>query len=286
MPIAGGSSTDPSVLTKDGTAYGTSGNRSLKSGWWDNFQDFLFGRFSTGRKQIEEGKRLSATERPAFEIPKAFQEQLDLARRNASQTKYAGQTLDEQNANQAMERVMRQTQEISPNTIAAGYAMGNALDQRNQAQENFGKMAAQNWQQNQAVLGQTLGQNAQWQQNAWEWDKGNPYLQAINKGASLEAAGMQNLNQARQDIIKLVANGVSMYATGGMSGLGGVGTGSQTNNTTQPTNQIDWTKIFKPLDGSLNNWVAGASENYNNQYSQKPTLNTYLMACLTGNPKT
>jgi hypothetical protein len=224
----------------------------------------FIGPYLQGQDQQKEGENILANS-TLPEFPKLFREQLDIARRNASQTKYAGQTLDEQNANQTMERAMRQTQETSPNQIAAAYGMGNIAEQRATAQENFGRTAAQNWQQNQQILGRELDKVDQNVLNAWEWEKGNPYLKDQMKGASFQASGLLNQNNAVNSLTSTLVNAASLYATGGMSAIGGPK--SQTNNTTQQT---------VPTNYLFNNWSAGAKDNQGLQ-SQYPWFTPPVM---------
>ncbi len=171
-----------------------------------------------GNKQSNRADQLAKDNvRPTFEIPTSEQESLESARKQAEMTRLPGQSaiegrLDRTTADQVA--MVERTGVGGPTSInAASRAYGMQQDKENE----LGIAAAQMRLKNQDILRGELDENAEWQNKAWNWDTGEPYLQKQQAIAALKEAGMRNKNTAFKNII----GGASYAGLLGMSGEGG-----------------------------------------------------------------
>ena len=175
--------------------------------WWTSSQQ---------KKKADEMQKNNI--RPNLGIPESEQRSLASAENQAGMTRLPGQSaiegrLDQTTADQV---AMVERQGIGgPTSInAASTAYGNQ-----QQKENELGIASANMQlNNQQILRDELDENAQWQQKAWDWNVGDPYMSKQTAIASLREAQLRNRNTA----VKNLVGGLGNTAMMGMMGNDGV----------------------------------------------------------------
>ena len=176
-------------------------------------------------QQNKQGKRADELARnnvrPTLGIPESEQESLQSARNQAEMTRLPGQSATEGRLDQitADQVAMVERQGIGgPTSInAASRAYGMQQDKENE----LGIKAAEMNLRNQDILRNELDENAQWEQKAWDWNKGEPYLQKQQAISSLRGAQTANRNTAVKNLIGGLGNTALMGALGDDGGFGG-----------------------------------------------------------------
>ena len=161
---------------------------SVASGWIGSAMGKK--QMKMGRKMQEEARALSAQyQRPELQTPQAIQQMMEMSRGMQYEQMPGMTTMQNQISKAtaggvgAMER--RATGAEGFGGIADLYA--SQMDQ----QANLGVQNAQMQRQaKEGYLGDLQGLG-EWQQQAWEWNKADPYLMAQQKAAQLETMGRQ-----------------------------------------------------------------------------------------------
>lgn len=196
----------------------------------------------TGIVQTQKSKNiLEGLNRPAFEIPKAATEALNQARVNAS-TMYSPTHNNQQQAiNQAFANTaynVNQNATSAPEALAA--LVGAGANQMN-AENQLGAQDAQSVANYRNQLQNELNTYAGWQNQAWSWDKQQPYIAKSNAAMALGNAGMNNTYQAIKGLSGVAAQGLlNRQLTGGLK------------STEQPSQTFPATTPEEPT-GILNN---------------------------------
>jgi hypothetical protein len=178
--------------------------------WWTSYQ---------------QGKRADAMQknnvRPNLGIPESEQRSLASAENQAKMTRLPGQSaiegrLDQTTANQVA-MVERQGIGGATSINAASTAYGNQ-----QQKENELGIASANMQlNNQQILRDELDENAGWQQKAWDWNVGDPYMSKQTAIASLREAQLRNRNTAFKNLVGGLGNTAMMGMMGDDGEMGG-----------------------------------------------------------------
>lgn len=170
--------------------------------------------------------------RPVQQVPESQKRALQSAENQSEMSRLPGQIaiegrLDQATANQVA--MIERNGPGGPTSInAASAAYGNQ-----QQKENELGIAASNMQlNNQKILRDELGQNAEWEQKAWDWNTGQPYLDKQLAIAALKGASLTNQNTA----VKTLIGSAGYSLLGGMMGeQGGQGEdGGWFANTSAP----------------------------------------------------
>lgn len=162
----------------------------------------------TGIGQMVKANKLSKTPRPDYQIPQEQIQALENARMMAAQNRLPGQGLIEQNMDRAMANSLQSVSQTATSGAQLSQAATSLGLDRMGAARDLGIKAAENKQQNQIRLADELKSMAAQRVKKWEWEKGQPYMNAMQSAAQLRAAGQQN-----------IGNAISS-AAGGAMGLG------------------------------------------------------------------
>jgi hypothetical protein len=149
-----------------------------------------------GLNQYYKGKKMLANnKRPTYNIPQAEQEKLAMLHNNALQ----GLPADIQA--QYQESINRNQANASNNLTGLGAGLrgvGTIQQNANDAQLNFSGMNAQAKQANRNQLLQGLGEFADYQDQAFQINRLNPYYEKQAEGLAMQGAGMQNVGNSFQ----------------------------------------------------------------------------------------
>lgn len=158
----------------------------------------------TAISQLIKGKKiqrkLDAQGRPIMTTPDAFNEYESMVRQKAIDPRMAGQTTMEQNvqANTANQLAnIQQTAGNSNQALMAGL-MANKLMNNNLT--NIGLEATQQANANKSQLYGVLGQKANMEQQQWQHNTLNPYLEQAQQVQALKQAGLTNISNSLKDV--------------------------------------------------------------------------------------
>lgn len=141
-----------------------------------------------GQGMIKEGQSLSASfKRPEMQTPQAIQMMMEMAKGRQFQNM------------PGMTQMQNQIEKATAGGVKAmgkmgtgAEAFGGIADLYANQMDASGQLGTQNLQyqdQNQQQYMGALEGLGQWQQQAWNWNEADPYLQAQQKAAALETAG-------------------------------------------------------------------------------------------------
>lgn len=217
--------------------------------WKDLASQFIdpstISQSQTAIEQRHKAKELEKNNiRPTYNIPASEQEALALARSQAAQTRLPGQSaiegrLDQTTANQVS---MLERLGLGGPDIINGASRAYGMQQ--QAENQLGVAAAQYHSNNQQILRQQLGINADYQDKEWDWNNRLPYDQNRALMMALQGASMQNSNEAWNSSVGGIKDFFSNYYTyghgsnsqskgGGATGMGSTAGAGYDSNPSQ-----------------------------------------------------
>ncbi|MBE3085401.1 MAG: hypothetical protein IMZ64_04190 [Bacteroidetes bacterium] len=186
-----------------------------------------------GNQMIDEAQKLSASYvRPEFQTPQAIQAQMAMAQGRQFQN-MPGMTQMQNQINQATAGGVNAMQEMGTGSEAFGGIADLYANQMNQQSQNSIQNARFQNQAQDQYQG-LLGNLGQWQQQAWNWNEADPYMQAQQKAAQLEQMGRQGQWEGMKNkmgswaqsfqgmgsALDDTAKQAFAAATGGLGGLG------------------------------------------------------------------
>jgi hypothetical protein len=187
-----------------------------------------------GKKQEDRAEELGLNlRRPTLGVPESQQRALTSAEEQAKMTRLPGQSAIEGRLDQTTANTIAMLERLGgggPTTInAASRAYGNQMDK----EAELGVQAGNMFLRNQDILRNELGQTADYEQQAWNYNERMPYEQKAAAIEALKEASIKNKNAAFTNVF------------GSLSSLfGGMGSGE---------GGFDFTKLFggEPTDSSI-----------------------------------
>lgn len=141
-----------------------------------------------GQGMMDEAQTLSAAyQRPEMQTPEAIQAMMQMSQGRMFQN-MPGMTQMQNQINQATAGAVGSMREMGTGAEGFGAIADMYGNQMNQ-QSNLGVKNAMFRDQGQQQHMSNLGNLGQWQQQAWQWNEADPYLQAQQKAAQLETMG-------------------------------------------------------------------------------------------------
>ena len=153
---------------------------------------------------------LAKMERPTREMPTGIEEMLANARMMAGLTELPGQDRMEQKIASSTAGGLSAAKQVSGSSASTLGALSDIYGKEMGSLADLEGMAANFWAGNQGQLQGALGEYGQWQDKMWQWNKGQPYLQAMDAAKQLNMASPIN-----------TLTGFSEAIGGGMAGYGG-----------------------------------------------------------------
>lgn len=143
-----------------------------------------------GRQMTEEGKALSEQyQRPELQTPEAIKLQMEMSQGRQFQN-LPGMEVMQNQINQATAGGVTAMEKMGTGAESFG-GVANLYKNQMQGQQNLGVQNAQFQDQGQQSYMKDLQGLGDYQQQQWEWNQADPYLQAQEKAAYLEQAGRQ-----------------------------------------------------------------------------------------------
>jgi len=163
-----------------------------------------------GDRMLAEAKALQeGYKRPEMMTPQAIQAMVKMAQGQMYQ-KMPGATQFENQIQGATAQGMSAIGEMGAGAESIGAMAGLYGNQMNQMQNLAGQNAAYQAQGQQSYMNALQGLG-DWQQQQWQWNEADPYLQAMTKAAQLEQVGYLNRFQgykAKQGVAAEMWSGI------------------------------------------------------------------------------
>jgi hypothetical protein len=188
-----------------------------------------------GISQGYKAKQLAKTPRPEYQIPDALIKSVNNAKYISSMRELPGQNLMEGRIGQNLSRGIQDLKDVSSSPAELAANVSRMYSGSNNAINDIGMAAGQNWLNNQAGFRQALGQLAGAQDRQWQINKFDPYANDMAASAALREGAFRNISAAGQNI----ASGISGYGNmkfmenlyGGGDNSIGSGTSAKTFDT-------------------------------------------------------
>jgi hypothetical protein len=178
------------------------------------------------RQNAQANRMLKNLHRPTLGVPTTETEALNVARNMASSFNLPNQFQAEQALNQQYAGGINNatnTASSSAEALAASVALGG---NRMNAQNELAGQAANSYMLRNQNLQSILGDYAEWQQKAWDWNTGNKYLADAATASAMKQAGQTNMFNAVSNLAGTAANGLPALVGNedALKNLGGGGT--------------------------------------------------------------
>ena len=167
---------------------------------------------------IRASKMAKNTHRPAYQIAPAQLEAVQNARNLATDTRLPGQSLMEQNIGAATAAGNRQIQETGTSTAERLGALSGLYTGQQQQFRDLGIQGAQQQTNDIQYLNQMLGGLANEQHSAWEWNKAQPYLAAVQAIQKLREGANKNIYGGIQGLASSAMMAIPSKSGGGGGG--------------------------------------------------------------------
>ncbi len=179
-----------------------------------------------GIRQINQGKNgLAGLQRPEYETPEAFQRSMALSTNSFANGQMPGENLMVDRANQTTANAFAQSKEAGN-----PFALIASLTAQNQGQLNTIGMESANYKnQLQQQFQQSLAQNAQYQDQAWQMNKFAPYQEKAQEFRDIYGAGQQNLHGSMQSLASLGTRMMMPMMGSGTQAMSGTNTAGLNN---------------------------------------------------------
>ena len=202
-----------------------------------------------GIKQVKDGKKiqekLDIQGRPILETPDAFNEIEGLVRSNYLDPRLAGETRIKDSIKAREANQIQNIQDTASSGADALFAYGLANANTDNSLFNVDMKAYEQQRNDYNKLLSTLGQKANYEENQFDFNVVQPFIQSAEQAKALIAAGEQNRNNAFEN--------KAGYATSAFSGMAG---GSKGGGNKFQTGQVNaratpsrgWAAIFNPIE--------------------------------------
>lgn len=170
------------------------------------------------------------TKRPYYEIPKAIQEATNSAKYQAGMTQLPGQNIMEDRLGRTTSNALADLKNVSNNPSQLGANIAKVYGNQMNAENNLGIKAAENWQNNQGLLRNQLGQLGRYQDYQFDYNQNQPYQNNMAARSALKEGAFRNLTAGVKD---LAATGVGLANYNAANG--GKTEGPQTGFATEVT---------------------------------------------------
>lgn len=158
--------------------------------------------------QGHKAKKLAETERPQYSIPEAVKQQVNQARYLASMRELPGQNVMENRIGSNLGKGISELKNVSANPADLASNVAKMYSNSNDAINDIGIKAGNQWLQNQGLLNQNLGMLGQYQDKQFDINKMQPYVNNMAASSALREGAFRNASAAGQNI----ASGISGYA--------------------------------------------------------------------------
>jgi hypothetical protein len=159
--------------------------------------------------------------RPRLDVPQSQQEALASAKAQAQMTRLPGQDAIEGRFDNVTGNKVATVERMGPGGATSINAASRAYSDQLDKESELGVTTANMRLNNQGILRDELRRNAEWEQKAWDWNTGQPYMQKQAAIAALKEASILNQNTAFKNLIGGLGYTAFMGAVGDDGKIGG-----------------------------------------------------------------
>jgi hypothetical protein len=153
-----------------------------------------------GVQQGAQAKKLANTPRPEYQIPQEVLQSLNQAKMMASMTELPGQNLMESKIGQNVSKGISELERVSANPADLASNVSRMYLGANDQINNIGVQAAQQWLQNQGMLGDKLENMGAYRDKEFQLNQMDPYQNNMAAASALREGSFRNLNAAGEDM--------------------------------------------------------------------------------------
>jgi hypothetical protein len=153
-----------------------------------------------GVRQGAQAKKLANTPRPDYQIPQEVLQSLNQAKMMASMTELPGQNLMESKIGQNVSKGISELERVSSNPADLASNVSRMYLGANDQINNIGVQAAQQWLQNQGMLGNKLENMGVYRDKEFQLNQMDPYQNNMAAASALREGSFRNLNAAGEDM--------------------------------------------------------------------------------------
>jgi hypothetical protein len=153
-----------------------------------------------GVQQGAQAKKLANTPRPQYQIPQEVLQSLNQAKYMASMTELPGQNLMESKIGQNVSKGISELERVSSNPADLASNVSRMYLGANDQINNIGVQAAQQWLQNQGMLGNKLENMGAYRDKEFQLNQMDPYQNNMAAASALREGSFRNLNAAGEDM--------------------------------------------------------------------------------------
>ena len=206
-----------------------------------------------GGKAIAQGikaNKLSKIERPTYGIPQGVLDAVNQSKYLASMRELPGQNLMEGRLGQNTSKGINELKNVSANAGDLASNVARMYSGNNDALNNIGIQAGQNWMNNQNGLNQVLQTLGGYQDKQFEYNKNQPYQAAKAAESALREGAFRNLTSMGTNIASGIGGAANMmYQQNALDELTGGGPSAFGGNsgTTMP----NMPTVQSPVNGGF-----------------------------------
>jgi len=160
--------------------------------------------------QKKKASDFSKTQRPQYEIPQGVLDAVNQSKYLASMRELPGQNLMEGRLGQNTAKGIAEMKNVAANPADLASNVARMYGAQNDAINNIGVQAGQNWLGQQGQLNQALNRLGQYQQQQWDYNKNQPYQNAMAAASALREGAFRNTMAAGTNIASGISGGLNM----------------------------------------------------------------------------
>lgn len=160
--------------------------------------------------QKKKANEFAKTERPQYEIPKGVLDAVNQSKYLAGMRELPGQNLMEAKLGQNTAKGIAEMKNVAANPSDLASNVARMYGAQNDAMNNIGIQAGQNWLGQQGQLNQSLNRLGQYQQQQWDYNQNQPYQNAMAASSALREGAFRNTIAAGTNIASGISGGLNM----------------------------------------------------------------------------
>jgi len=212
--MAGGAGSTAGTLGKVGaTAAGVAGKTAMGPLGWGMLAAQAVPtaiNLAQAISQKKKGSEFSNAQRPQYNIPQGVLDQVNQAKYLAGMRELPGQNLMEGRLGQNTAKGIAEMKNVAANPADLASNVARMYGAQNDAMNNIGIQAGQNWLGQQGRLGQALGNLGQYQDKQWDYNTNQPYQNSMAAASALKEAAFRNAMAGGMNIASGVSGALNM----------------------------------------------------------------------------
>jgi len=160
--------------------------------------------------QKKKANEFAKTQRPQYEIPQGVLDAVNQSKYLASMRELPGQNLMEGRLGQNTAKGIAEMKNVAANPADLASNVARMYGAQNDAMNNIGIQAGQNWLGQQGQLNQALNRLGQYQQQQWDYNQNQPYQNAMAAASALREGAFRNAMAGGTNIASGISGALNM----------------------------------------------------------------------------